>query len=118
MQNLTACELGFLTGRQKITSLTKSRQKFTCLACMRAALEDRSIWYNDETRERVDRSRDGARLHGRGLRDFGRKFAIGCVLLPQARRRSPRFLGGRRAVGGCRGEAPGGVRPCPALKLP
>ena len=48
--------------------------------------------------ERVDRSRDGARLHGRGLRDFGRKFAIGCVLLPQARRRSPRFLGGRRAV--------------------
>ena len=61
------------------------------------ALEDRSI-YNDETRERVDRSRDGARLHGRGLRDFGRKFAIGCVLLPQARRRSPRFLGGRRAV--------------------
>ena len=90
---------------------------FSPRACAQPSWIDRSIWYNDETRERVDRSRDGARLHGRGLRDFGRKFAIGCVLLPQARRRSPRFLGGRRTVG-CRGEAPGDVRPCPALKLP
>ena len=71
---------------------------FSPRACAQPSWIDRSIWYNDETRERVDRSRDGARLHGRGLRDFGRKFAIGCVLLPQARRRSPRFLGGRRAV--------------------
>lgn len=31
MQNLTACELDFLTGREKITSLTKCRQNFTTL---------------------------------------------------------------------------------------
>ena len=53
MQNLTACELGFLTARQKITSLTKSRQNFTCLCLIECCV---SRWRASVARAGAERS--------------------------------------------------------------